>query len=112
MGSPGLDHATAIVEHLDAPYFEHGAKLGASIRTVTLHGCSARGHDHSQSGARSLETAAEHQTVARLEKVEEGGHAGERELTDKDGCVQASITLFACDCIAAGSICVGEGSKD
>lgn len=112
MGSPGLDHATAVGKHLDAFDFEHGAKFGASICTMARDRGSARGHDHSKSGTRFLETTAEHQAVARLEKVEDGGHARERKLTDEDGCVQAFFAFFAFHCIAAGSIGVGESSEN
>ena len=112
MGSPGLDHATAVCKHLNAPDFEHGAKLGASICAMTGDRGGARGHDHSKSGARFLETTAEHQTVTGLEKVQEGGHSRKRKLTDEDGGVQARITFSAFHCIPTTRISVGESSKD
>ena len=97
MGPPCLDHATAVCKHLNAPDFEHGAEFGASACAMTGDRRGAGGDDHAKGGARFLETAAEHQAVTGLEKVEEGGHAGERQLADKDGGIQACIALFALD---------------
>lgn len=112
MGSPGLDHAAAVCKHLNAFDFEHGAKLGARIWTVTGNRGGARGHDHSKRGARFLQTTAEHQAVTGLKKVEKCGHSWKRKLTDEDGCVQASIAFFAVYCVPASRICVGKSSED
>lgn len=111
MGSPGLDHATAVCKHLNASNFKHGAKLGASTCAMTGDRRGARGHDHSKGGARSFQTAAEHEAVTGFEKVEEGWHSRERELTDEDGGVQASMAFVALHCIPASSISIGEGSE-
>ena len=73
---------------------------------------STRRDDHTKGRTRFLETPAEHEAVARFEKVEEGGHAGEREMTDKDGGIQAGVAFFVAECFTAGSISVWKGSED
>lgn len=72
----------------------------------------ARGHDHSKSGARFFETTAEHEAVTGFEQVEEGGHAGERKLTNKYGGVQAGVVFFAVDCNTASGIGVWKSCED
>lgn len=84
MCSPGFNHTPSIGQHLHAPNFQHRPII-IPISRIPWSGSHSRGHNHPKARIRTLQAPSQHEPISRLEKVQQGWHAGERQLTDKDG---------------------------
>lgn len=65
-----MHHAATVGEDLDAGDFENSA-------IVRLGSAWLGGRDHAEAGGGRTETAAEHETIAGFEEMEDDGDAGE-----------------------------------
>jgi len=118
-GSPGLDHATAVREHLDAANFKHGTIFGEGRASAGLGG-----HDHTEARRWGFQATAKHEAVSGgvrmkeekremgvpwFEKMQKGGHSGETELTDKDGGIETGVAFLCGKSLCAFLVKHGEG---
>jgi len=58
-GTPGLDHTTAIREHLNTANFKHGAIFGQGRA-----GTGLGGHDHTEARRWRFQAAAKHEAIS------------------------------------------------
>lgn len=104
-GAISFDQAAAVGKHLYAANFEDGA-------IINLGSAGFWRHDHTEARMRRLETATEHQAIPRLEEMQDGGNAREREIGDKYGGIKTGVAFLFLDGLSTLLVEEGVGFED
>jgi len=110
MRADRLNHASAIRQHLDALDLQHRPVLHDSLNPSRSDIPSRE--EHTESRRRWLDTPSDHETVPRLEDMQNRGHARECQGTNKDRRLEPSVSLVLPDRKLAFGIFVGESGFD